>query len=88
MLHSDNLISLSYSIPAVQIYSDIQLIISGTTYHFILNTFDMTDDTRAMLKRHLDSLYEPTAWATNIMGTIRNVIFVLGNRILLPGIIR
>ena len=48
----------------------------------------MTDDTRAMLKRHLDSLYEPTAWATNILGTIRNVIFVLGNRILLPGIIR
>ena len=62
--------------------------ISGTTYHFILNTFDMTDDTRAMLERNLGSLYEPTAWATSIFGIIRNVIFVLGNRILQPGIFR
>ena len=48
----------------------------------------MTDDTRAMLERNLGALYEPTAWATSIFGIIRNVIFVLGNRILLPGIVR
>ena len=48
----------------------------------------MTDDTRAMLERNLGTLYEPTAWATSIFGIIRNVIFVMGNRILLPGIVR
>ena len=42
----------------------------GTAYNFILNTFDMSEETRKTFQE-LDVLYGPTNCVKNIFGTIK-----------------
>ena len=55
---------------------------SGTTYNFVMNSFDMSESTRAFYKQYFDILYAPTNLAKNIGGAIRAIGASLGFRLL------
>ena len=51
--------------------------ILGSLYNLIFQDFEMTDETR----KTLEILYEQTNLTKNILGIIRNMIFILSTRI-------
>ena len=55
---------------------------SGTIYNFVLNSFDMTTQTREMVTQYFDILYAPTNVVKNIFGIVRAMIFSFGGRIM------
>ena len=60
----------------------MHLNVAGAVYNTVLNTFDMTEETRRTLKDSFDDLFEANNAAISVGNAIRALFFGLGGRIM------